>query len=159
MTKQKQLRRVALFLILVVVLVIIILGQATSPYRQARKEAIAVSKDISDMTKVDDFYWYTREQSYFTVVGENEQSEKKLVVIPEDGKEAIVIPANKGITAPEAVQKVLDLNETKRIKKIAFGLTNNKPIWEITAQSNEEGLSYYLVDFTNGEIIETVKNV
>jgi uncharacterized protein YpmB len=64
--------------------------------------------------------------------------------------------ADKGIESSEAVQKVLDLKETKKIKKVSLGLYDKKPVWEVVADSIDQGIKYYLIDFNQGEIVNTI---
>ena len=152
----RQLKIIGLVLILTIVLISIVLVQSSSPMRKAKKQGIRISKEIANIETVDDFYWFTREKTYFTVVGIDDNNNEKVVFIPQDGTEAIVMNGDNGIKSNEAVQKVLDLKETKKIKKISLGLYNNQPVWEVVAANSNDGISYYLIDFNKGEIVNTI---
>lgn len=152
----RQLKIIGLVLILTILLISIVLIQSASPMRKAKKQSIKISEEIANIKDVDDFYWFTREKTYFTVVGKDNEKTEKIVFIPQDGTEAVVMNAEQGLESHEAVQKVLDLKETKKIKKISLGLYDNKPVWEIVANSVDEGIKYYLVDFSNGDIVNTI---
>lgn len=157
--KEKQLKRMTIFLVLMIVLVGIILVQATSPERSAKKQATKIAKEISGIKTVDEFYWFNREETSYTVVGRDADNQGIITIIPEDGTEALIIYSNEGLSDRDAVQAVLDLNETKSISKITLGMYDNKPVWEISAKSKENRLSYYLVDFKTGEIINKLTNL
>lgn len=152
----RQLKIIGLVLILTVLLISIVLFQSASPMRKAKKQGIKISREIANIETVDDFYWFTREKTYFTVVGKDTSDTEKIVFIPQDGTEAVVMNADKGIESSEAVQKVLDLKETKKIKKVSLGLYDKKPVWEVVADSIDHGIKYYLIDFNQGEIVNTI---
>lgn len=155
----RQLKIIGLVLILSVVLVSIILIQSTAPMRSAKKQGIDISKEVAGIEKVDDFYWFTRDKTYFTVVGKNDKNEEKIVFLPQDGTEAVVMDQSSGIDSKTAIQKVLDLKETKNIKKISLGLYDGQAVWEVVADSKEKGINYYLVAFNNGEIVNTINDL
>lgn len=152
----RQLKIIGLVLILTVVLISIVLVQSSSPMRKAKKQGIEVARKVADIEYVEDFYWFTRENTYFTVLGIDKNNNEKVVFLPQDGSEAVVMNQKDGIDDKEAVQKVLDLKETRKIKKVSLGLYKKKPVWEIVANSNENGINYYLVDFNDGEIINKI---
>lgn len=152
----RQLKIIGLVLILTVLLISIVLFQSTSPMRKAKKQGIKISKEIANIETVADFYWFTREKTYFTVVGKDTSDTEKVVFIPQDGTEAVVMNADKGIKSSEAVQKVLDLKETKKIKKVSLGLYNGQPVWEVVGGNSNGGSNYYLVDFNKGDIINAI---
>lgn len=152
----RQLKIIGLVLILTVVLISIVLVQSSSPMRKAKKQGIEVARKVADIEYVEDFYWFTREDTYFTVLGIDKNNNEKVVFLPQDGSEAVVMNQKDGIDDKEAVQKVLDLKETRKIKKVSLGLYEKKPVWEIVANGNENGINYYLVDFNDGEIINKI---
>ncbi len=152
----RQLKIISLVLILTIVLISIVLIQSASPMRKAKKQGIKVSEEVAGITQVEDFYWFTREKTYFTVVGYNDKSEEKVVFLPQDGEEAVVMNAKDGIDDNEAIQKVLDLKENRKIKKISLGLYQEKPVWEVVAESHEKQTNYYLVDFKTGDIVNKI---
>lgn len=155
----RQLKIIGLVLILSVVLVSIVLTQSASPMRKAKKQSIKISKEVANINNVDDFYWFTRDKTYFTVLGTDDNNTGKVVFLPEDGTEAVVMNQADGINDQEAIQKVLDLKETKKIKKISLGLYDNQAVWEVVADNLDYGINYYLVAFKDGEIINKVTNL
>lgn len=152
----RQLKIIGLVLILTIVLISLVLVQSASPMRKAKRQGINISKEIANIQTVDDFYWFTREKTYFTVVGVDNENTSKVVFIPQDGTEAIVMNSDKGVASNEAVQKVLDLKETKKIKKVSLGIYENQPVWEVVAANNDHGINYYLIDFVKGDIVDTI---
>lgn len=157
--RNQQLKIIGTVLILTIVLVGVVLFQSASPMRKAKKQAVKISKEVANISEVEDFYWFTREKTYFTVVGVDNKNVEKIVFLPQDGSEAVVMNQKDGISNDEAIKKVLAKKETKKINKVSLGLYENKPVWEVAADSNESGLNYYLVDFKSGEIVNTLNQV
>ena len=155
----RQLKIIGLVLILTVVLVSIVLIQSASPMRQAKKQGVALSREVAGIEEVTDFYWFTRDKTYFTVVGNDEKNVGKIVFLPQDGEEAVIMNQSDGIDDTTAIQNVLDLKETKKIKKISLGLYKNEAVWEVVANSNQGGINYYLVSFKDGKILNTIKDI
>lgn len=152
----RQVKILGLILILAVVLISLVLFQSASPMRKAKKEGIKIAQSVADIQQVDEFYWFTREKTYFTIVGEDKNQVEKVVFLPQDGSEALVMEQKEGLTDKEAIQKVLDLKETSKIKKVSLGIYDNKPTWEIVAKSKDGGIVYYLIDFKNGDVIKKI---
>lgn len=149
----------SIVLIIIILAIGFVLIKSTSPQRAAKKQAVKIAKDIGNIKQVDEFYWFTRDQSFFTIVGKDDKNQGKIVIIPEDGKEGIVYDTKDGVHYGEAVQAVLDSNETTYIKNINLGMVDNKPVWEISADGKNHELNYYLVDFKTGKIIEKIIGV
>ncbi|MCI0131292.1 MULTISPECIES: DUF5590 domain-containing protein [Enterococcaceae] len=154
MRENKLLKYLTITLIAITVIISAILYRSTSTYRSTKKQAVTIAKNLGHIDKIDEFYWFTRQENTFSIVGRDNNNEEKIVMIPENGKEAFVIYANKGVTQDDAIKAVLKKNETKKIKKVSLGLVDDKPVWEITATSKDGHLVYYLVDFYSGEIKE-----
>ncbi|HCM88965.1 MULTISPECIES: DUF5590 domain-containing protein [Vagococcus] len=150
--RNRQLKLVTLSLILFLILMGIILFQSSSPMRKAKNQAIKISEEVANISKVENFYWFTRDRTYFTVVGTDDKNESKVVLLPQDGSEALVMNQKDGLTGDDAIQVVLDTKETKKIKKISLGMYDKKPVWEVVATAKDNSLSYYLIDFKEGKI-------
>lgn len=157
--RNQQLKIFSSILILMIILVGVILFQSASPMRKAKSQAIKISKNIANISEVEDFYWFTREKTYFTVVGVDKQNVEKVVFLPQDGTEAVVMNQSEGITNDDAIKKVLGKKETKRIKKTSLGMYEGVAVWEVVADSIDSGINYYLVDFKSGKIISDIKHI
>lgn len=156
MRRGNGIKVLAIGLMLALIFITTVLVQSISPVTKAKKQAKEVANSIAGVERVDDFYWFIREKTYFTIVGRTADNESKIVLIPEDGSEAVVMANNEGINEKEAIAKVIDTKEVKRIKKINLGMVKGQPVWEVTAVGKSDPLSYYLVDFASGDIIETI---
>ncbi|RHH66534.1 peptidase [Vagococcus sp. AM17-17] len=154
MRENRVIKYLTITLIAIIVIISVIMYQSTATYRSTKRQAVEIAKNLGHINKVDEFYWFTRQENTYSVVGKDDKNEEKIVMIPENGKEALVVYANKGINQDDAIQAVLDTKETKKIKKVSLGLFKDEPVWEITAESKDNHLVYYLVDFYSGKIEE-----
>ena len=78
-TKDKEQRRVMILLGAIVFLLIVIIFssifyiRSTRPMRQARNEAIEIAQKYTDLKEVDQFYWFNRQASSFSLVGTDDK--------------------------------------------------------------------------------------
>ena len=94
--EKKERKKILILFSLIVALLLIILFsaifyiRASRPMRQAKEEAIQLAKEHVDIQRVDQFYWFTREETYFSLVGETEAGKNVVVIIPKTGEKLLV---------------------------------------------------------------------
>lgn len=59
--------------------------------RQARNEAIEIAQKYTDLKEVDQFYWFNRQASSFSLVGTDDKENKIVVIIPKSGEKVSVL--------------------------------------------------------------------
>lgn len=138
---------------------IVFVIRGNRPMVQAKKEAITIASKHADLKSVDKFYWFTRKETTFTLVGKNAKNEGIIVFIPEDGSELTVCSQADGITENEALKVVADEIKPHRLLKVSLGLVENDPTWEVMTEDEDGVISYYLVDFGIGKIIGSMTDV
>ncbi|AQP53041.1 hypothetical protein CBF34_03010 [Vagococcus penaei] len=156
---EKLLKIVTALIIVIIVSSLAIIHIANRPVRKAKSEAKKIAADIAGIDRVTDFYWFTREKTYFTILGSDTKGTNLTVFIPDDGSEAVVMDQAKGTTEDDIIQSVLEFDGVKRIKKISLGMQKKQPVWEVVTTSQDGGLNYYLLDYTNGKVVQEIKNV
>ncbi len=88
-TKDKEHRRVVILLSAITVLLVVILFasifylRSSRPMRQARNEAIEIAERYTDLAEVEQFYWFTREETSFSIVGKDTNNNEIVVIIPK----------------------------------------------------------------------------
>lgn len=162
-TDKEKKKRTRLFIAGVVLLFIIFFSiifyvRASRPLRQARQEAVVIAEKTAKIKTVDDFYWFTRKGSYFTVSGKNDKNQQLLVVIPESGKNVRIYQQDDGITAKKAQQTIAHRYKNESFKKTSFGLFKKKPVWEVVT-SDDKGNNYYLLQFKDGKIVKAIREL
>ena len=156
--EKKERKKILILFSLIVALLLIILFsaifyiRASRPMRQAKEEAIQLAKEHVDIQRVDQFYWFTREETYFSLVGETEAGKNVVVIIPKTGDKLLVFDEKDGLTQEQTRAVVQELAPQERIKKITLGMFNDQVVWEVMTKGNDE-LHYYLIDFKDGSLV------
>lgn len=154
------------FLVIFTTTVIVILScvliffiRADRPMSRAREEALELAQAHTDLTTVTDFYWFTRKETYFTLIGTNSKDEEVLVIIPQSGEKITVMKPSEGLSEEEVLAKVMTADQGIQIKKVTLGMVDQQPTWEVVAKTANNDLNYYLVDFKTGDIFDSIKNL
>ena len=155
--KRERKKILILFSLIVALLLIILFSaifyiRASRPMRQAKEEAIQLAKEHVDIQRVDQFYWFTREETYFSLVGETEAGKNVVVIIPKTGEKLLVFDEKDGLTQQQTRAVVQELAPEERKKKITLGMFNDQVVWEVMTKGNDE-LHYYLIDFKDGSLV------
>lgn len=133
--------------------------RANRPMSRAKKEAFEIAKQYTDLETVDRFYWYTREESYFTLVGNDTKDQAIIVIIPKSGKKVTVLNQVDGLTEDDVLKKIYQQENVSKVTKMNLGIHEGLPTWEVVAENDNSGLDYYLIDFKSGEIVSSINNI
>lgn len=151
-------RNMIILAIIVVVAGLCVWGfnRAKAPEKQARREATQLAKKYAHIKSVKQFYWYNRDQSYYTIVGVNNKNQNVYVIIPQKGDSVNIYGINRGISAKRARQIVTSKFKVKKITHVALGLRKKQPVWEVTYFNQKGKLCYVQVAFKSGKIVNKV---
>lgn len=157
-------KRIVKYIILVVLFLIVALGmiiliKANQPYARAKKEAVELAEKYAKLDHADEFYWYSRDHSYFSLVGTDTKGKKIIVIIPKSGEKVTVFNQADGINKAQAIKTITDKKHPYKILKVTLGMEQDEPVWEITTENEKKELSYYLLSFESGEIIKETENM
>ena len=161
-TKDKEHRRVIILLSAITVLLIVILFasifylRSSRPMRQARNEAIEIAERYTDLAEVEQFYWFTREETSFSIVGKDTNNNEIVVIIPKSGEKVSVYNQGDGLTEAQAKAFVRDNHQEQQIQKAELGIFKGEPAWEVMTKDDQGRLNYYLIGFKDGEEIKAV---
>ncbi len=133
--------------------------RSSRPMREAKNDTIRYAEKYADLKDVERFYWFTREKTYFSVTGTDKEGKKIVVIIPKSGDKVVVKNQSEGLTQEEAVQEVKEKYSPNNILKINLGMFKEQIVWEVTAQNKQKQLSYYLISFSTGDEVKTIKNL
>lgn len=162
---KRELRRMITGYAIAGVLVLLIIGVAFSfwkcsrPVNQAEEEATTIAKKYADLSQVDDFYWFKRDKSSFTVMGKDKAGKEVVVFIPESGDKVTVMNKKDGLSEAEAKSIIHQEAPNETITKASLGLYKEQPAWEVVTKDKLGKLSYYLMAFKDGADMGTIKNI
>ena len=116
--------------------------------RIAKAKQVALS--LSTMVQIEDTSVFNGQDSYVTVMGEDQEGQKLAVLVAKENHAAYSYPLNKGISQKKASAIVKDKSKDP-IEQVTFGRYQGKAIWEV-----KTGSSYYVVDFKTGKVIRVL---
>ncbi len=154
---------IVLFTTIVVLLLIILFAsifyiRSSRPMRQAKNEATAYAKKYANIETVDEFYWFNRGETSFTVLGTDKSGQELVVSIPKSGSKVSVFQQSEGVTEEQARALVQKEHPGETFKKANLGMFEDQPTWEIVTKT-DNGLNYYLLQFKDGAEIKAITNV
>lgn len=158
--EKEQKRVVFLFSSIVVLLVIILFSaifyiRASRPIRQAKAEAVQLAREYVDLKRVDRFYWFTREATYFSLTGETESGENIVVIIPKTGDKMLVFDEQDGLTEEQARGKIQVSFPEEKVRKATLGVYSDQVVWEVMTKVDDD-THYYLLDFKDGHLVKSL---
>ena len=148
-----------LFLVVVCGMFIIVYFSAVEPIKAAEKKAVTLANQKVQISKVQDFHLYHGLESVNVIEGNNKKGEKIIVWIPDKSKKVFVKKAKDGLSKEEAVQKLLQEKNPKKIISVRLGMEKNIPLWEIYYRSDNNLINYYYVHFETGEWLKKIENL
>ena len=152
MKKVKLLKRCLFVLALIGFLFLlaasIVLFLAMKPKYDAQKFAVQTAKKQTDLVHIANFQLYHGKETYYSVFGTAESGTEEVVAVSKKGRKIYTYRLNDGISQRQARQIAYE-NGAKKIKKVTFGIFDDFPIWEITAENG-----YYLINFETGDFLK-----
>ena len=161
--RQQKLNRwllgIIIFLLIVIVSASMLFIRSNRPMQQAKKEAVKMAEKYADIEDVDQFYWFNREKTYFTVIGKNKSGESLVVIIPKSGEKVKVLDQKTGLTEQQAENKFIEDYPDLTFEKANLGIYRDQTAWEVTAKDEKGAIQYYLLAFSDGKTIKVIKGI
>lgn len=162
--KTEQRVGIVLISIIVLLLTIIVLAsvfyiRSNRPMAQAKAEATEIAEKYANIKTVDKFYWFTRKETYFSILGKDDTNKEVAVIIPKSGDKVKVVDQKDGLSQNQAEQLVLSEQPKESILKSSLGLYEKEPVWEIVTENSKGDLTYYLISFSDGKEVHVIKDV
>ncbi|MEH7353539.1 DUF5590 domain-containing protein [Neobacillus drentensis] len=148
-----------LFVIVIIGILIKVYFSSVEPVKAAEKKAVALANKKIQISEVQDFHIYNGLETVNVIEGKNNKGEKIIVWIPDKSKKIYVQKAKNGISEDEAVQKLLQEKNPKKIISVRLGMEKNIPLWEIYYRSENNLINYYYVHFETGEWLKKIENL
>ena len=148
-----------LFVIVIIGILIKVYFSSVEPVKAAEKKAVTLANKKVQISEVQDFHIYNGLETVNVIEGKNNKGEKIIVWIPDKSKKVFVQKAKNGISKDEAVQKLLQEKNPKKIISVRLGMEKNIPFWEIYYRSENNLINYYYVHFETGEWLKKIENL
>jgi uncharacterized protein YpmB len=154
------------FILILILLVLIVIGvfykiyfSALEPVKIAEKKAVAIAERKVNISKIDDFHLYNGVETVDIIECKNKQGENLIIWIPEKSKKMIIKRAKSGLSKEDAIRKLEESKNPRRIVSVKLGMEKNIPFWEIYYLSKDNLINYYYVHFETGEWLKKIENL
>lgn len=133
---------------------------ARSPYKELEQLAIHKATEEVNIVQVNEFYLYNGSETYYVIVGNDSKNQNKIVWIPEsDDGEIIVKSQSDGISKEDAIAKLYEEENPKKLLGARLGMEKNLAIWELSYLDDRSKLNYYYVHFDSGKWWRKIENL
>lgn len=132
---------------------------SVEPVRVAERKSVSLAKEKVDLSEVQDFHIYHGKETVNVIEGKNKKGENIIVWIPDKNKKVFEKKAKSGLSKEEAIQKLLQEKNPKKIISVRLGMEKDIPLWEIYYRSENNLINYYYVHFETGEWLKKIENL
>ena len=143
----------------VVILGLLVFAISNHPRAAAKRQSVQLARQYGGLRSTSDFYIYNRDATYYTVAGKNASGKKILVIVPQKGGKMRILKQANGLSASQVRQQTRQDKHPSRILKVAMGVFNNKPVWEVTYRNHQGQLCYDLISFKTGKYVSQINNL
>lgn len=157
--KVKILLAIIAFLLALIVLGTIVFIRSTQPMTKAKKEAIEIAEKSAKLSSIDQFYSFTRKETYFSVTGKDSDGNELAVIIPKSGDKITVLDQSAGVSEGQIRQVIATDYGNPKIQKISLGIYDSQPVWEVVTENSKGLLTYYLLSFERAEEISVINDI
>lgn len=144
--------------IVVVLSILIFFQQALHPYNKLRSQADSIAGRSAKVTKINGFWWNTRDTSYVTVGGQR-SGHAVYVVIKQKNGAVHVVRQSAGTTRNEALSQAWKQLDPQRVLNASLRYQGKKLVWDVAYKTKQGRLGYVTYSFRTGKQVELIKNI
>lgn len=133
--------------------------KSQAKFNQAEDEAVRLVGYDYKIRRVNDFYWATTDETYFSLDFIDQEHQERYAIISQDGGEVRYYDKDEFITAHEAQAITSQDLEVTKFLQTRLALLNNEPVWEVTIKNQNGLLAYYYLNAMTGEWIKKIENI
>ncbi|HLU23731.1 MAG TPA: DUF5590 domain-containing protein [Bacillaceae bacterium] len=131
-----------------------------APLEAAKEYAEEIASSEAGIVSIEEFYMYNGSETYYVIIGKQEDEQEMVVWIPEDEeKKLIKKKLADGVSKQEVVNKLLAEENPQEILNVTLGMENDLPIWEVSYINNDSKLNYYYIHFDSGKWWRKIENL
>ncbi|CAM3978940.1 cell wall elongation regulator TseB-like domain-containing protein [Lederbergia lenta] len=157
---KKWILLISSIVLIIAVVSIVIYSKARAPFNNDREMAEKKAGKEAEIVSIDKYYIYNGSHTYYTIVGKDKAGVQKVVWIPDNPKEKLVIKKlSDGISEQDAINKLFNEEKPKEILGVRLGIEKDLPIWELAYLDEKSNLNYYYIHFDTGEWWRKIDNL
>lgn len=133
---------------------------STNLHVSARNQSIQIAQSKWGISKANYYSEYDRNQRYFAIGGYSKSNSSKYKYIVINGKNGKTTSLNGDPKAPYKSEQIVQSNQKpKKILHVSLGYYHKKPVWEVAYINKNGTLGYYLLNYKNTKIVQTIDNL
>ncbi len=158
----KRLRHWLLGILIFLVIILIgisILEKAQSPIDTAKERITKVAKQSNKLSSVSKFYRISRQNTYYSTIGENKKHEQVGVIARGKSNKLTTINIADGLSEKD-VRKLVDKQfNPQKVTSIGLAIYEKVPVWQVTFIDKDNNLNFITYQFSNGKQVQTIRHL
>ncbi|MCM0582081.1 DUF5590 domain-containing protein [Weissella diestrammenae] len=136
-----------------------VIATSLRPINHANKVYSELVLQKKKLKQVDQFYWSSRKKTYYTLIGKNSKGQTTGVIVSAKTKKMTVINMSDGLSYQQIKQKVVRQYQPQKITNVGMSLYQHVPVWEVKFIDRNGMLNFITIQFSNGKVVRTIRNL
>lgn len=133
--------------------------KSQQPIVQAENEAYEKAKSEIDINGVEDFYMFTKEKTYYSIVSTNQEG-RLIYFSYEPGTDYFKTGYGDEMVNETDALAIARYNLPEvEVKEARLGIEEDQFVWEVSFYAEDGSLGYHYIDATTGQWYETINNL
>lgn len=133
--------------------------QSQQKITQAEEETRALVNLDYPIKTVNHFYWTSNQNSYFSLDFVDEAGQRRYAIINPNGGDIEYYTPSDIISSDDAVSIAASEYEIQKLLNVRLGMIDQKPVWEVVFNDENNFMTYYFIDAQTGEWLQTIGNL
>ncbi|MGX7106874.1 PepSY domain-containing protein [Hutsoniella sourekii] len=134
-------------------------SESQESIEQAEKETIELVNYDYPIDIVNDFYWFTLDDSYFSLDFVDQEGQRRYAIVAQDGGDVDYYTEQDLISEDDAKSLAANYNEVASFMNTRLGMVEDVPVWEVAFKGKDQHLNYYYINAKSGEWLQTIGNL
>lgn len=156
---RKTVTTISIILLVILVGMFWLFMESQASIYQAEDEAVAIVEVDYPVKQVNEFYWVTFDETFFSLDFIDNQEVQRYAIISQEGGDTDYYTYDELISEPQAKELTLANMGEVDIIQARLGKLANNPVWEITLRNANGTLTYYYLNAVNGTWVQTIENI
>ena len=126
---------------------------------QAEQEAIELISVDQKIKHVNDFQWFTLEESTFSMDFVNHKDQQIYAIIQQEGGDIEYYTLQDIISAKDAQAITASEKKGDYYLNTRLGKIENIPVWEVIFRDKNEKINYFYINAKSGEWLQSIENI
>lgn len=129
------------------------------PIAEAEAKTSRVAKDEAELSNISEFYTFTKDETYYSVIGENSEGRQVYFAYQPDTDYTKTGFVDEMVNEDNALSLTLYEMPDVEVRTANLGIENDTFVWEVSFTDADGNLGYHYINATNGEWYETINDL